>query len=67
MLPAFLQALAAEAQVGPGPLSPYFSSFNLDDIEIHEGIPWHVRAFSEIDPSAYTSGNDIYADYLSLK
>ena len=41
-------------------LAPYYPNFDLNDIEIHEGIPWHVRAFSAIDPAAYTSGNDIY-------
>ena len=41
-------------------LAPYFPEFDLNEIEIHEGIPWLVRIFSKIDPAAYTSGNDIY-------
>lgn len=37
-------------------LAPYFPTFDLAQIRIHEGIPWYVT----MDATAYTDGNNIF-------
>ncbi|HEX4946497.1 MAG TPA: DUF4157 domain-containing protein [Blastocatellia bacterium] len=37
-------------------LAPYFPGFDLDQIRIHEGIPFYVT----MDATAYTDGNNIF-------
>jgi len=43
-------------------LAPFFPNFDLNQIDVQQGIPSIITAFSPITPAAVTLGNTIYID-----